>query len=186
VHPSEPTTQFRDSTDTKSYVWDVDLLSPGHIWCLQKPKNALGPRGIARTGAPGFMPDMIWPDYLEMDLFATTMGYRIGEYGDNGPRSWTDFWKLDKLLGRHALYKKSTDTGCSGRPVSPTVQHSRRADHAGSLISAESPDKPLNADSDRRIRPGSRPSTMNTTRERRSVSGQAAKWTGLWTRYCTP
>jgi putative spermidine/putrescine transport system substrate-binding protein len=108
VHPAEPTAQFRALTDTKSYIWDVALLSPGQVWRLQKPKNSLEPLGVTQADAPGFMPDMIWPGYLGMDVFATTMAYRTDKYGDNGPRSWADFWNLDKFPGRRALYKNPT------------------------------------------------------------------------------
>ena len=105
VHPSEPTAQFRSLVETKSYIWDVALLSPGHVWRLVKPKNYLEPLGITKADAPGIMPDMIWPGYLGMDVFATTMAYRTDKYGDKGPQSWADFWDVKKFPGRRALYK---------------------------------------------------------------------------------
>jgi putative spermidine/putrescine transport system substrate-binding protein len=48
---------------------------------------------------------MIWPGYLGIDVFATTMAYRTDKYGDKGPQSWADFWDAKKFPGRRALYK---------------------------------------------------------------------------------
>lgn len=110
VHPSEPTAQFKGLVDTKSYIWDVVLVSPGHVYRLEKPKNYLEPLGITKDSAPGMMSDMIWPGYIGMDVFATVMAYRTDKYGDNGPKSWADFWNTDKFPGRRALYKQPTGT----------------------------------------------------------------------------
>jgi putative spermidine/putrescine transport system substrate-binding protein len=105
VHPPDPTAQFRALSETKSYVWDVALLSPSHIWRLVKPKNFLEPLDLTKADAPGIMPDMIRPGYLGMDVFATTMAYRTDKYSENGPQSWADFWDEKKFPGRRALYK---------------------------------------------------------------------------------
>jgi putative spermidine/putrescine transport system substrate-binding protein len=106
VHPAEPTAQFRSLVEAKSYIWDVALISPGNVWRLAKPKNFLEPLGITKDDAPGLIPEMIWPGYLGIDVFATTMGYRTDKFGDNGPQSWADFWDVQKFPGRRSLYKQ--------------------------------------------------------------------------------
>ncbi|MEJ0019835.1 MAG: ABC transporter substrate-binding protein [Acetobacteraceae bacterium] len=108
VHPPEPTAQFKSLVDTKSTIWDVVLVSPGHVWRLAKPKNYLEPLGLTPAEAPGVMPEMIWPGYLGIDVFATTLAYRTDKYGENGPQSWADFWNVQKFPGRRALYKQAT------------------------------------------------------------------------------
>ncbi len=110
VHPSEPTALFRSLVESKSYVWDVALLSPGHVNRLVKPKNFLEPLGITEKDAPGVMPEMIWPGYLGIDVFATTMAYRTDKYGENGPKSWADFFDAKKFPGRRGMYKQPTGT----------------------------------------------------------------------------
>ncbi len=106
VHPAEPTAQFRSLVEAQSFLWDVALLSPGHVVRLEQPKNFLEPLGITAADAPGFMPEMIRPGYVGMDVFATTMGYRTDKYGDKGPQSWVDFWDVQKFPGRRALWKQ--------------------------------------------------------------------------------
>jgi putative spermidine/putrescine transport system substrate-binding protein len=110
VHPAEPTAQFRSVVEAKSYIWDVALISPGNVFRLMKPKNFLEPLGITKEAAPGLMPEMIWPGYLGIDVFATTMGYRTDKYGDKGPQSWADFWDVQKFPGHRALYKQPSGT----------------------------------------------------------------------------
>lgn len=105
VHPSDPSAQFRSMVETKSYIWDVALLSPNHVWRLVKPKNYLEPLGITQADAPGMMPNMILPGYIGMDVYATTMAYRTDKYGDKGPQSWADFWDVKKFPGRRGLYR---------------------------------------------------------------------------------
>jgi putative spermidine/putrescine transport system substrate-binding protein len=96
--------------ETRSFIWDVALLSPGNIWRLAKPKNFLEPLGITKDSAPGMMPDMLWPGYVGIDVFATTMAYRTDKYGDVGPSNWADFFDPQKFPGHRALYKQPTGT----------------------------------------------------------------------------
>lgn len=110
VHPSEPTAQFRSMVETKAFIWDVALLSPDHVYRLTKPKNFLEPLGITTANAPGIMPEMIWPGYLGMDVFATTMAYRTDKYSGKTPGSWADFWDVQSFPGHRALYKLPSGT----------------------------------------------------------------------------
>jgi putative spermidine/putrescine transport system substrate-binding protein len=110
VHPAEPTAQFRSLVEAKSYLWDVALISPGNVWRLMKPKLFLEPLGITKEDAPGLMPEMIWPGYLGIDVFATTLAYRTDKYGDKGPQNWADFWDVQKFPGRRGLYKQPSGT----------------------------------------------------------------------------
>lgn len=105
VHPADPSAQFRSLSETKSYIWDVALLSPDDVWRLVAPKNYLEPLGLTRADAPGMMADAFLPGYVAMDVYATTMAYRTDKYGANGPQNWADFWNVAKFPGRRALYR---------------------------------------------------------------------------------
>jgi putative spermidine/putrescine transport system substrate-binding protein len=109
-HPPESTAQFRAMVETQSFIWDVSLIAPGHALRLMKPRNDLAPLGVTQAMAKGFMPNMVTPDWLGMDVFATVMAYRTDKFPENGPQSWADFWDTAKFPGRRALYKLPAGT----------------------------------------------------------------------------
>jgi putative spermidine/putrescine transport system substrate-binding protein len=108
VHEPDPSAQLRAVVDTKSYIWDAVVVTPGHIEALNvSGKSYLEPIGLSREEFPDIMPEALTENYLGLAVFATVMTYRTDKFGENGPKSWADFWDAKKFAGRRGFYRGS-------------------------------------------------------------------------------
>jgi putative spermidine/putrescine transport system substrate-binding protein len=105
AHDADPTTQMKLLVDTKSYIWDVSMLTQAHVGYLTKPKEYLDPLNIGADEVPGIVPGMLKPTWFGFSVFATLLAYRTDKFGGNGPNNWVDFWNVQKFPGRRGLYK---------------------------------------------------------------------------------
>lgn len=49
----------------------------------------------------------LYTDYcVGSDVFSTVMAYNTATFGDNGPKSWADFWDVEKFPGKRAYRNK--------------------------------------------------------------------------------
>ena len=105
----EPLAQIRTIVDSKSYLWDVALLS------LQA-QSILGNAGYLDeidNNAPNIvdiLPEAKSPWGVCTQIYATIFAYNTKTYGENGPKSWADVYDLAKFPGRRALRKYPIDT----------------------------------------------------------------------------
>lgn len=105
----EPLSQIRTMVQSKSYLWDVALLS------LQA-QEILGKAGFLDeidNSAPGIvdiLPDAKSKWGVCFQIYATIFAYSTKTYGDKGPQSWADVFDLKKFPGRRALRKYPIDT----------------------------------------------------------------------------
>lgn len=107
---AEPTAQFRAMVETGSYSWDVCTLTLSARDILQK-RDLLEPIGIVAADAPGLMPDSLTEVWLGVDVYSTIMAYRTDRFEDaTAPKSWADFWNVEKFPGRRSLRKNPIDT----------------------------------------------------------------------------
>jgi len=105
AHEADPTTQFKLLVDTKTYIWDVSMVTRAHVAYLSKPKDYLEPLNIGLTEVPGIVPGMLTDNWFGFSVFATLLAYRTDKFPANGPNNWVDFWNVEKFPGRRALYK---------------------------------------------------------------------------------
>jgi putative spermidine/putrescine transport system substrate-binding protein len=105
AHESDPTTQFKLLVDTRTFIWDVCMVTPAHVGYLSKPKDYLEPLDIGPTEVPGIVPGMLTANWFGFSVFATLLAYRTDKFPNNGPNNWADFWNVEKFPGRRALYK---------------------------------------------------------------------------------
>lgn len=105
AHESDPTTQFKLLVDTKSFIWDVCMVTLGHVGYLSTPKDYLEPLNITPPAGTELVPGTMTPVWFGFSVFATIMAYRTDKFGENGPNSWADFWNVAKFPGRRGLYK---------------------------------------------------------------------------------
>jgi putative spermidine/putrescine transport system substrate-binding protein len=105
VHESDPTTQFKLLVDTKSYIWDLCMVTLGHVGYLSTPKDYLEPLNITLPAGTDLVPGTMTPVWLGFSVFATILAYRTDKFGENGPNNWADFWNVEKFPGRRGLYK---------------------------------------------------------------------------------
>ncbi len=102
---ADPTTQFKLLVDTKTFIWDVSMLTQAHVGYLSKPKDYLEPLDIGPNEVPGIIPGMLTNNWFGFSVFATLLAYRTDKFPTNGPNDWADFWNVEKFPGRRALYK---------------------------------------------------------------------------------
>ncbi len=105
VHESDPTVQFKLLVDSRSFIWDGCMVTPAHVAYLSRPRDYLEPLNIAPAAASNLVPGMLTNNWLGFSVFSTMMAYRTDKFGENGPRSWRDFWDVAKFPGRRALYR---------------------------------------------------------------------------------
>ena len=106
AHDPDPTTQLRVLVDTKSYVWDVLMLSLTNIAKLGAAEKYLEPLSIDPAEGTDLIPDMVRPLWLGVSVYAVLMAYRADRFGSNPPKSWADFWNVKDFPGRRALFRE--------------------------------------------------------------------------------
>ena len=108
----EPTGMIKAMIEAGNFTWDGALLSKSSHQSLVN-LGYLEP--IAPKGGPGpnlsEVPEDLRGEFiLGNDVYATLIAYRADVLGDNGPKSWADFWDVDKIPGARALRKHPFDT----------------------------------------------------------------------------
>jgi putative spermidine/putrescine transport system substrate-binding protein len=104
AHDPDPVTQFKLMIDTKTYLWDACMMIPDYIFRLQEGKNYIAPLDLKdETG--DMVPGMLTENWLGFSVFGILMAYNTEKFGDNGPKSWPDFFNTEKFVGRRGLYR---------------------------------------------------------------------------------
>lgn len=106
---AEPTAQFKSIVETKSYTWDVCTLTLSARDILAK-QGLLEPIGLELKDVPGLMPEAITPLWMGTDVYSTVFAYRKDKFAGTAPKSWSDFWNVEKFPGRRSLRKNPIDT----------------------------------------------------------------------------
>jgi putative spermidine/putrescine transport system substrate-binding protein len=107
---SQPVAQFAAMVETKNYVWDVTTLTLSADIPYLESKGLLEPIGLKASDYPDIMPDAITPNWLGVDVYSTVLAYRTDKFGQNGPKSWADFWDVKRFPGRRCLRRSPLDT----------------------------------------------------------------------------
>lgn len=107
---SQPVEQFAAMVQTKNFIWDVTTLTLSADIPYLESKGYLEPLGFKAASFPELMPEAITPDWLGVDVYSTVLAYRKNKYGQNGPKSWADFWDVKRFPGRRCLRRSPIDT----------------------------------------------------------------------------
>ncbi len=105
VHAADPTVQFKLLVDTKSYIWDLCMVTPSHVGMLTKDKNYLEPIGITPEEGKDLVPGMLTNNWVGFSVYSIIRAYRTTTFGDNVPETWADYWNVEKFPGRRGLYR---------------------------------------------------------------------------------
>ncbi len=108
AHESDPITQFKLLVDTRSYIWDLCMVTPAMVAYLTKPKDYLDPLDIAADEVTTLVPGMLRPNWFGFSVFCTILAYRADRFPNGGPNGWADYWNVAKFPGRRGLYKGVT------------------------------------------------------------------------------
>ncbi|MEM5388407.1 ABC transporter substrate-binding protein [Paraburkholderia phymatum] len=107
---SQPVAQFAAMVQTKNYVWDVTTLTLSADIPYLEAKGLLEPIGLKTSDYPDVMSEAITPNWLGVDVYSTVLAYRSDKFGQNGPKSWADFWDVKRFPGRRCLRRSPLDT----------------------------------------------------------------------------
>jgi len=104
-HDPDPTVQFKLLVDTRSYIWDLCMVTETHVAFLSKPKDYLEPLNLPVETAASLVPGMANPVWMGFSVFCTILAYRSDKFPNGGPQNWADFWNVAKFPGRRGLYR---------------------------------------------------------------------------------
>lgn len=107
---SQPVAQFTAMVQTKNFVWDVTTLTISADIPILEARGLLEPIGLKASDFPTLMPDAVTANWLGVDVYSTILAYRTDKFGNNGPKTWADFWDVQKFPGRRCLRRNPLDT----------------------------------------------------------------------------
>jgi putative spermidine/putrescine transport system substrate-binding protein len=105
AHESDPITQFKLLVDTKSFIWDLCMVTPSMVAYLSKPKDYLDTLNIPPEDFTTLVQGMLTPVWCGFSVFCTILAYRTDKFPNGGPNNWADYWNVAKFPGRRGLYK---------------------------------------------------------------------------------
>lgn len=105
----EPTDLIGEMVRTRTYTWDMALISDAAHRQLAAD-GLLAPIDIdspdIRTISPAHRSDY----FVGNDVYATVLAINIATYRTTGPDSWADLWNVVRFPGRRALRRHPIDT----------------------------------------------------------------------------
>ncbi|MHA1151572.1 MAG: ABC transporter substrate-binding protein [Alphaproteobacteria bacterium] len=110
----EPTSLIKAMVDTKTYTWDMALLTPAAVSQLRDTGSGYIEKHNVDSEFIRSTPSEYVTEYsIGNDVFATIMAYRTDAFEDKGrkaPGSWADFFDVENFPGRRAMRKHPFDT----------------------------------------------------------------------------
>jgi putative spermidine/putrescine transport system substrate-binding protein len=103
-----PSVEIKANVEAKAYTWDVVIATDADVFELE-PQGLLEPLDWSGEDMAQIMPEAKKPDWMGSDIYATILAWRTDKYGNNGPKSWADFWDVQKFPGRRAMHKHPID-----------------------------------------------------------------------------
>src|SRR5690606_21111631 len=82
--------------------WDiVELVTP---WCVQGTEEGLfqdlDPQQVVTEN---FMPGTFGNSWVAGTFYAAVISWNTETFGENGPKTWADFWDVEKFPGTRGL-----------------------------------------------------------------------------------
>ena len=110
----EPTSLIIAMVDTKTYTWDMALLTPAAADQLVNTKGGYLEKLNIKTPHLDATPAEYKTEYFAgNDVFATNLAYRTDVFEGKGrkpPQTWADFFDVKGFPGRRAMRKHPFDT----------------------------------------------------------------------------
>ncbi|MEZ5924801.1 MAG: ABC transporter substrate-binding protein [Hyphomicrobiaceae bacterium] len=85
--------------------WDIVSSGSGSA-ARAAEEGLLEPLDYTMIDVSTFYPGMSTPTCVGSDVFSTVLAWNTATFGDNGPKSWADFFDPDKFPGKRAYRDK--------------------------------------------------------------------------------
>ena len=93
---------IRAQVQANAVEWDVVELYGGQ--CEQAAREGLTlPLDYGVIDTDGIPAELVKPNWVGITAYSTVLAYNTEVYGDNPPKSWADFWDVEKFPGTRAL-----------------------------------------------------------------------------------
>lgn len=90
-------------------TWDI--VEVGSSECIEGAREGLFEKlDYGVISANGLRPDLTHKVWVASSYFSTVIAWSKSKFGDNGPRSWKEFWDVQKFPGERALYNRPIKT----------------------------------------------------------------------------
>lgn len=83
-------------------AWDLILTGCGQV-AVGDMEGLWEPLDLSAYDLSGIPESAIRPNYVTSHYFSTILGHQKDKYGDNPPKSWADFWDVEKFPGRRSM-----------------------------------------------------------------------------------
>jgi putative spermidine/putrescine transport system substrate-binding protein len=88
-----------------------DLVELGSDECARGTKEGLFEKlDYNLIKSEGIPEKLVHDDWIGIAYYSVVLIYRTDKYGDNGPKTWADFWNVEKFPGKRALGNFATET----------------------------------------------------------------------------
>jgi len=93
---------IRAQVQAGAVEWDVVELYGGQ--CEQAAREGLTlPLDYNVIDIDGIPAELVRPNWVGVTAYSTVLAYNTEVYGDNPPKTWADFWDVEKFPGTRAL-----------------------------------------------------------------------------------
>jgi len=86
-------------------AWDVTEQDLPSCETLSR-EGKLEPIDYSIVDTTGIPKELIHKNYIGFINFTKVIAYRKDKFGENGPKSWADFWDMEKFPGKRAMHGK--------------------------------------------------------------------------------
>ena len=86
-------------------AWDVSEQDLPSCETLSR-EGSLEPIDYSIVDTTGIPENLIHENYIGFINFTKVIAYRKDAFGDNGPKSWADFWDTEKFPGKRSMHGK--------------------------------------------------------------------------------
>ena len=96
---------IRTQISANAVAWDVAEMELSACETLSR-EGSLEPIDYKMVDASGIPSDLRQDNYIGFINFTKVIAYREDQFGDNGPKSWADFWDVKNFPGKLGMHGK--------------------------------------------------------------------------------
>ncbi len=102
--------KYKTMVESGNVTWDV--ANVGSMWAAQAIKQDMfEPIDYSIVSKDELFPNMANEYYVGAEMFSTAIAYNTEAFPDgNHPKTWEEFWDIEKFPGTRALSKRPYDT----------------------------------------------------------------------------